>query len=67
MKRVITIKLTKDEAEALLEAGIRGCLDFQDDGTEEALTTETYANWALGKIGSAINEAWPKKDQTNDS
>lgn len=57
MKRVIHLKLTRAEAEALLDAGSRGVSDLHDAGDGESLTAADWADAALDKLGQAMAEA----------
>lgn len=57
MKRVIHLKLTRAEAEALLDAGNRGVSDLHDAGDDESLAAADWADAALDKLGRAMAEA----------
>lgn len=59
MKRSITIKLTKDEADSLLVAGNAGIADLIDAQDDESLETANSADKVLDKIGQAYSAAWP--------
>lgn len=57
MKKVISIKLTRPEAEALMDAGNAGIADLHDAQDDESLETAEVADRALNKIGAAMAEA----------
>lgn len=59
-KRVIVIRLTRDEAEGLLNAGNRGVADLIDAQGDEDLEAAEWAEKALNKLGVAMEEAWPE-------
>lgn len=60
MKRIITLKLTKIEAEGLMDAGNRGVADLHDSGTDDDLKSADAADLALDKLGLVMEQAWPK-------
>jgi hypothetical protein len=58
-KKIVTIKLTEDEALGLMRAGNAGIADLHDDGSDEALDAADHAGTALDRLGRAMAEAWP--------
>ena len=59
MKRLIAVKFTRAEADALLNAGNRGVADLHDAQDDESLEQADLADAALRKIGQAFSDAWP--------
>ncbi len=58
-KRIITLKLTQQEAEGLMYAGNRGVADLHDAQGDADLESADWADKALDKLGDAMNSAWP--------
>lgn len=52
-KRIITIKLTRQEADAIIDAGNAGIADLHDAQDDDSLETADIADAVLNKIGSA--------------
>lgn len=53
MNRVITIKLTREEADAMMTAGNAGVADLHDAGDDESLDAADIADAVLDRIGQA--------------
>lgn len=60
MKRLITIKLTRVEADALINAGNRGIADMHDSQDDDQLEAADVADAILDRIGAAASTAWPE-------
>lgn len=59
-KRIITLKLTRKEADVLLETGNRGVADLHDAQDDESLEMADIADAILDRLGRAAAAAWPE-------
>lgn len=60
MKRKITIKLTRAEADALINRANAGIADAHDSQEDEYLEEADVCDAVLNRIGAASAEAWPE-------
>jgi hypothetical protein len=58
-KRIIILKLTRAEADALIAAGNAGIADMHDSRDDEQLVKADLADRVLDKLGAAYRSAWP--------
>ncbi|MFL6113116.1 MAG: hypothetical protein ACJ786_17420 [Catenulispora sp.] len=58
-RRVITLKLTEVEAEALMRAGNAGIADLIDEQTDEAEEVRVVADAVMDRLGALMADAWP--------
>jgi predicted DNA-binding transcriptional regulator YafY len=59
-RRKITLRLTEEEAEALMSATNAGIADLIDAQTEEDDAKQEIASKVLNRLGAAMAEAWPE-------
>lgn len=60
MRRLITIKLTKDEVNAIIDAGNAGIADMHDSQEDRQLEAADVADAVLNKIAHAATAACPE-------
>jgi hypothetical protein len=57
LKRIITLKLTRKEADALMDVGNAGIADMHDAQDDDSLKTADVADDVLTKLGQAMRIA----------
>jgi hypothetical protein len=65
-KRIICLKLNREEADALMDAGNAGIADLIDAQTDEADATAQITERVLGRLGQLMNAAWPEEETPGD-
>ncbi len=58
-RRIITLKLNKVEAEAMLHTGTAGIADLIDAQDDESLALAEVIDAVMDKLGAAMMAAWP--------
>jgi hypothetical protein len=58
-KRIVCLKLNREEAEALMDAGNAGIADLIDAQTDEAGVTAEITERVLDRLAKVMNDAWP--------
>ncbi len=61
-QRTITLKLTEDEAKAIMDTANSGIADMHDAGDDASLAKADVADAVLNRLGAAMVKAWPAAD-----